>query len=79
MSKMIQVRNVPDRMHRELVRRARARGQSLTDYVEEILRNELARPPAEEVFERIRTRAPVSMGRAAADLVRDERKSREAS
>jgi plasmid stability protein len=37
MAKMIQVRNVPDRLHRELVRRARLRGQTLTDYIQEIL------------------------------------------
>ena len=53
MSKMIQVRNVPDRLHRELTRRARARGQNLTDYVQQILEREVARPPALEVFERI--------------------------
>jgi plasmid stability protein len=38
MAKMIQVRNVPARLHRELVRRARARGQTLTDYIQAILR-----------------------------------------
>jgi hypothetical protein len=44
MSKMIQVRNVPDRLHRELVRRARARGETLTQYVQRILEREIARP-----------------------------------
>ena len=44
MVKMIQVRNVSDRLHRELVRRARMQGQTLTDYVEQILERELARP-----------------------------------
>ena len=70
MAKMIQVRNVPDRLHRELRRRARLRGQSLTEYIEEILEREVARPPAEEVFARIRSRAPVDLGGiSAADLV----------
>jgi plasmid stability protein len=79
MSKMIQVRNVPDRLHRELMRRARSRGQNLTDYVQEILEREVARPPAAEVFERIRRRGSVSLGRPAADLIKQERAAREAS
>ncbi len=79
MSKMIQVRNVPERLHRELIRRARARGQTLTDYVQEVLEREVARPPAAEVFERISRRERVSLGRPAADLIKQERASREAS
>lgn len=76
---MIQVRNVPDRLHRELTRRAKARGQALTDYIQELLEREVARPPANEVFSRIAARAPVKMGGPAADLIRDERSGREAS
>jgi plasmid stability protein len=74
MSKMIQVRNVPDRLHRELTRRAANRGQSLTDYVEEILEREVRRPSPEEVFERIRSRTPIDIGMPAADLIREERR-----
>jgi plasmid stability protein len=73
MSKMIQVRNVPDRLHRELLRRAKARGRSLTDYIEEILEREVARPPAEEVFERIALRTRVHLSRPAAEFIREER------
>lgn len=72
---MIQVRNVPDRLHRELVRRARARGQTLTDFIEEILERELRRPPAEEVFERIAGREPFHLKTGAADLIRRERRA----
>jgi plasmid stability protein len=79
MSKMIQVRDVPDRLHRELTRRARARGQTLTDYVQEILEREVARPPDDEVFERIAQRTPVDLGGPAADVIRAERAAREAS
>jgi len=79
MSKMIQVRNVPDRLHRELTRRARARGQALTDYIQELLEREVARPPAAEVFDRIEARPHVKLGRPAADLIHDERAAREAS
>ena len=79
MSKMIQVRSVPDRLHRELVRRARARGQTLTDYIQEILEREVSRPPATEVFERIARRPAINLGRPAADLLREERSEQEAS
>jgi plasmid stability protein len=73
---MLQVRDVPDRLHRELVRRAKTRGQSLTDYVQGILEREVARPPAEEVFDRIHRHPPVDLGRPAADLIREERRVR---
>ncbi len=79
MSKMIQVRNVPNRLHRELTRRAKARGQALTDYIQELLEREVARPPAAEVFDRIESRRPVKLGRAAAELIHEERAAREAS
>ncbi len=76
---MIQVRNVSDRLHRELTRRARGRNQTLTNYIQELLEREIARPPADEVFERIAKRAPTKLGRPAADLIREERAAREAS
>jgi plasmid stability protein len=78
MAKMIQVRNVPDRLHRELKRRARLRGQSLTGYIEEILERELARPPREEVFERVRRSEPVDLAPGTiARWIREERAERE--
>ena len=79
MSKMIQVRNVPDRLHRELARRAKARGQTLTDYIQEVLERETARPPADEVFDRIETRAKIKLTRRAANLIHEGRARREAS
>lgn len=78
-TKMIQVRNVPARLHRELVRRARARGQTLTDYIQAILEREVERPLPQEVFGRIRERAPVELDRPAAELIREERADREGS
>jgi len=74
MSKMIQVRNVPERLHRELVHRARKRGQTLTEFIEEILKREVARPPIEEVLERIASREPVDLKVPAAKIIRAERR-----
>jgi hypothetical protein len=70
---MIQIRNVPLGMHRELVKRARGRGLTLTDYLQQVLALELAKPPVEEVFARIAQAEPVDLGAPAADLIRSER------
>lgn len=51
----------------------------MTDYIQDILEREVARPPAEEVFERVARRAGVRLGRPAAELIREERSDREAS
>lgn len=59
MPKMLQVRNIPDRLHQQLSKRAKARGQSLTEYVQSLLEREVARPPADEVFDRIERRPPL--------------------
>ena len=74
MAKMIQVRNVPERLHRELRRRARARGQSLTSYIEEILEREVSRPTLRDWLEGIRERGPIAPDIASADLIRAERR-----
>jgi hypothetical protein len=76
MTKMIQVRNVPDRLHRELTKRAKAKGMTLSDYIEDLLEREAERPPAEEVFERVRRMPSVKLPRPFADLIREERTSR---
>ncbi len=76
---MIQVRNVPDRLHAELMRRAKARGQTLTDYIEELLEREVSRPPAWEVFERVAGHSRVELGCSAADLIREARRERNGS
>jgi hypothetical protein len=74
---MIQVRNVPERVHRELVRRAKAKGQTLTTFIEEILEREVSRPTMDEVLDRIKTREPVFLDRPASEYIREERAERE--
>lgn len=53
MSKMIQVRNVPDGVHRTLKARAAAVGMSLSDYVKRDLEEAAARPSLEEIDARV--------------------------
>jgi plasmid stability protein len=75
MSKMIQVRNVPDRLHRELKSRAKRRGQSLTAYIQELLEREVSRPDPADVFARIEARGPLVKGNVDfAALIRAERR-----
>ena len=77
MAKMIQVRNVSDDLHKELTRRAKLRGQTLSDYIKVLLEDDVAVPPREEVFARIRSRERVELSVPAAELIRQEREERE--
>lgn len=53
MSKMIQVRDVPDEIHRTLKARAAAAGMSLSDYLKRDLIAAASRPSLEEIDERV--------------------------
>lgn len=56
MPKMIQVRNVPDHVHRTLKARAAAAGMSLSDYVKRDLEEAAARPSLAEIDARVTAR-----------------------
>lgn len=56
MSKMIQVRNVPDQLHRTLKVRAAAEGLSLSDFIKRELELIAARPALEEVDAEVQAR-----------------------
>jgi plasmid stability protein len=56
MPKMIQVRNVPDDLHRILKERAARAGMSLSDYIKRDLERQAARPTLDELDARIRAR-----------------------
>ena len=77
MPKMIQVRNVSDDLHKELVRRAKLRGQSLSDYIEALLERDVALPPREEIFEEIRRMPRITLPRPAAEYIREAREGQE--
>jgi plasmid stability protein len=76
MSKMIQIRNVPETLHRRLKARAASAGLSLSDYLLAEIRRGADRPTPDELWQRLRTRAPVSTQVSAAEAVRQERDSR---
>jgi plasmid stability protein len=69
----IQIRNVPDALHRRLKSRAALAGMSLSDYLLNEIR-EVAKPPAlEEQRARLQRRQEVSPSLAPAEAIRAER------
>jgi antitoxin FitA len=76
MSKMIQVRNVPDALHRGLKARAAMAGMSLSDYLLAELKEIAERPTLLELRQRLHTHRPVSAEIDTALLVREERHAR---
>lgn len=76
MSKMLQLRNVPDRLHRALKARAALAGMSLSDYLIEEIRRVAERPTLEELRERLASRKPVTPSTPPAEAVRAERDAR---
>lgn len=74
---MIQIRNVPDRLHRTLTVRAAQEGLSLSDYLLRELRRVAERPTLDELRERIAAREPVDLEESAAEAIRAEREARE--
>ena len=76
MSKMIQVRNVPDELHRKLKSRAALAGKSLSDYLLAEMRRAVERPTREELLRRVATREPVHLRPTPAEAVRAERNRR---
>lgn len=76
MNKMIQIRNVPEKLHRKLKARAAAEGMTLTDYVARLIDRELAKPSLAEMAARLRKRAPVDFDKPAWEIIRQERDSR---
>ena len=75
MSKMIQVRNVPDGLHRKLKSRAAEAGMTLSDYLREELDRIAALPTREEMLARLHRRTRVTLRTPAAKIIRQHRDS----
>jgi plasmid stability protein len=73
MSKMVQIRNVPDLLHRKLKARAAGAGQTLSDYLLAEIGRIVARPTREEMLARIHSRKRVKLKTSAAVVIREER------
>ena len=76
MSKMIQIRNVPDELHRELKARAARAGMSLSEYLLDQVREAAERPTLEQLRERLAHRPAARPALPPARAVRAERDGR---
>lgn len=73
---MIQIRNVPDHLHRTLKARAALEGLSLSDYLLAEIERSAERPTLREIRDRLRQRSPVRLSVSPAAAVRAEREGR---
>ncbi len=73
---MIQIRNVPDPLHRILKARAALEGRSLSSYLLAEIERSAERPTTRELRQRLHQRQPVRPSIPPASMVRAERQSR---
>lgn len=76
MPKMIQLRNVPDKLHKQLKARAATRGKTLSGFLVEMVEREMAQPDYEELLRRVQARPIDDSDFDAATYIRRERDSR---
>ncbi|MFN0205915.1 MAG: FitA-like ribbon-helix-helix domain-containing protein [Planctomycetota bacterium] len=73
---MVQIRNVPDDLHKRLKTRAAMEGLSLSDYLLYELRRMTDRPTMAELLQRLQSRSIVKTKLSPADAIRAERDAR---
>lgn len=76
MSKMIQLRNVPDALHRKLKARAALEGLSLSDFLTREARKIAERPSMEEMRMRLERRPIQELSPSPTEIIREERERR---
>jgi plasmid stability protein len=77
MGVLVQIRDLPEPVHRTLKARAAASGTSLSEYLRSLLAREAARPTAEDLAERTAARGPVHRSEPSERSVRRLRDSGE--
>lgn len=70
---MIQIRNVPDDIHRRAKARAALEGTTLSDFCLQALERALVHPRPAEIMARIRQLEPVDAGPSSEELIRELR------
>ncbi|WP_428485694.1 FitA-like ribbon-helix-helix domain-containing protein [Rhodopila sp.] len=76
MAVMIQIRNVPDALHRQLKSRAALAGMSLSDYLLNEMRQVAERPTLDDLRARLERRSGTALSVEPAQAVRAERDRR---
>jgi plasmid stability protein len=72
----VQIRSVPDRVHRRLKSRAEASGMSLSEFLLKELERIAARPSPQEMLARLNSREPVVLSQPIVDIIAEGRRSR---
>jgi plasmid stability protein len=72
---MIQIRHVPDSLHRRLKARASQEGKSLSDYLLREIQRIAERPTMDEIIERLARLPRVNPSVPPAQIIREERDS----
>lgn len=78
MSRMIQIRNVPDELHREAKARAARAGMTLSDYLLREIERALSLPTVDELLERLEKMPSPDITESPADALRAVRSERDA-
>ena len=76
MAVMVQIRNVPDDLHRKLKSRAALAGMSISEYLLREMERSLAKPTPGEILERLRSQDRVNLTSSVVEAVRAEREGR---
>lgn len=77
MSVMVQIRNMPDDIHRTLKSRAALAGMSLSDYLLLEVKKVAEMPTMEEMRERLARLPPATLSRSPTEILREERDRRD--
>ncbi len=73
MTKMIQIRNVPDDLHRTLKIRAAQTGMSLSDYLLAEIERVAEKPTLSELMDRLAQVEPVEVSESPEEIIRRHR------
>ncbi len=73
---IVQVRNVPDDLHRRLKARAALAGMSISEFLLREIERSLARPTPEELLQRLQSHGRVDLAESVAEAIAAEREGR---
>ncbi len=76
MTTMIQIRNVPDEIHRQVKARASLSGMSMSEFILQELKRVIERPSRDELLDRLAKLPGVEVEPSPEELIRTDRDSR---
>ena len=75
MATMIQIRNVPDKIHRQVKARASLAGMSMSEFILQELQRVVERPSRDELLDRLSKLRGLEVEPSPSELIRRERDS----